>query len=131
MMITDQQLKDVAENYVLNEYARPGLTAYIYEDADDPADDTTYHTYATEWPKPDEDALSSWEIIDTEIQLVTVEERNEEEKEYEVVVEALVTIGYSEDEEKEDEDPEPQERIISVYIGVDSNGQLFVANAEE
>lgn len=129
-MITDEQLKEFAENYVLTQYAPPGLTGYLYEDADDPDDDTSYHAYYTAYPKPDEQALSSWEILDTEIQLVTVEERNDEAGEYEVAVEALVTINESEDEE-EDEEPEKQEREITVYVAVDSNGKLYVERVEE
>ncbi|MBD2243236.1 hypothetical protein [Nostoc sp. FACHB-888] len=125
---TDEQLKELAEMYILNQYAPPGLTAYLYEEQDDPDDDTTCHTYATEWPKPDEEALSSWEILDTKIELVTVEERDDEAGEWTVVVEALVTVSY---EEEEDEDPEPQNRSISVYITSDSKGQLYVVDAEE
>ncbi|MBH8577444.1 hypothetical protein I8752_31655 [Nostocaceae cyanobacterium CENA369] len=129
-MITDEQLKEFAENYILTQYAPPGLTGYLYEDTDDPYDDTSYHAYYSESPKPDEEALSSWEILDTEIQLVTVEERNDEAGEYEVVVEALVTIRDS-DNEEEDEEEEKQEREITVYVGVDRNGELYVERAEE
>lgn len=126
---TDEQLKELAERYILNTYAPPGLTAYIYEEQDDPDDDTTCHAYTTEWPKPDEEALSSWEILDTTIESVTVEERDEEAREWTVLVEASVTVCDS--EEEEDKDPEVQSRNISVYVTSDSNGQLYVFDAEE
>ncbi|MHC5751517.1 MAG: hypothetical protein ACYTXF_13015 [Nostoc sp.] len=136
---TDEQLKEVAEMYILNQYAPPGFTAYLYEEQDDPDDDTTCHIYSTEWPKPDEEALSSWEIVDTEIELVTVEERDDEAREWTVLVEALVTIRDreqeededDEDDEEENEDLEPQSRSISVYVTSDSKGQLYVVDAEE
>ncbi|WP_445626437.1 hypothetical protein [Nostoc sp. DSM 114167] len=126
---TDEQLKELAEMYILNTYSPPGLTAYLYEEQDDPNDDTTCHTWASEWPKPDEEALSSWEILDTTIELVTVEERDDEAREWTVLVEALVTVRDS--EEEEDEDPETQSRSISVYVTSDSKGQLYVVDAEE
>ncbi|MEH1783410.1 MAG: hypothetical protein V7L26_30840 [Nostoc sp.] len=133
---TDEQLKELAEGYILNTYAPPGLTSYLYEEQADPDDDTTCHIYTTEWPKPDEEALSSWEIVATEIELVTVEERDDEAREWTVLVEALVTIRdyeeeEDEDEEKEDEDLEPQSRSISLYVTSDSKGQLYVVDAEE
>ncbi len=128
---TDKQLKELAEMYILNTYAPPGLTAYIYEEQDDPNDDTTYHTWASEWPKPDEEALSSWEIVDTIIESVTVEERDEEAREWTVLVEASVTVCDSEEEEEEEKHPEVQSRSISVYVTSDSNGELYVFDAEE
>jgi hypothetical protein len=133
---TDEQLKELAEMYILNTYAPPGFTAYLYEEQDDPDDDTTCHIYSTEWPKPDEEALSSWEIVDTTIELVTVEERDDEAREWTVLVEAMVTIRDDEEkeddnEEEEDEDLETQDRRISVYITSDSKGQLYVVDAEE
>ncbi|MEH2400212.1 hypothetical protein [Nostoc sp.] len=129
---TDEQLKKLAEGYILNTYAPPGLTVYLYEEQDDADDDTTCHIHSTEWPKPDEEALSSWTIVDTTIELVTVEERDDEAHEWTVVVEALVTTeDYEEEDEEEDEDPEPQNRSISVYVTSDSNGQLYVFDAEE
>ncbi|MEH1824476.1 MAG: hypothetical protein V7L22_03755 [Nostoc sp.] len=126
---TDEQLKELAEMYILNTYAPPGLTAYLYEEQDDPDDDTTCHIYTTEWPKPDEEALSSWQILDTTIELVTVEERDDEAREWTIVVEALVTVCDS--EEEDEEEPEVQSRSISVYVTSDSNGQLYVVDAEE
>ncbi|MEH2357517.1 hypothetical protein [Nostoc sp.] len=128
---TDEQLKKLAEMYILNTYAPPGLTAYIYEEQDDLDDDTTCRTYTTEWPKPDEEALSSWQILDTNIDSVTVEERDEEAREWTVLVEALVTVCDSKEEGEEEEDPEVQSRNISVYVTSDSNGELYVFDAEE
>ncbi|MEH2076739.1 MAG: hypothetical protein V7K57_20460 [Nostoc sp.] len=129
---TDEQLKELAEMYILNTYAPPGFTAYLYEEQDDPDDDTTCHIYSTEWPKSDEEALSSWQILDTTIELVTVEERDDEAREWTVVVEALVTVcDREEEEEEEEEEPEVQSRNISVYITSDGNGQLYVVDAEE
>ncbi|MCL6750785.1 hypothetical protein KBT16_07220 [Nostoc sp. CCCryo 231-06] len=129
---TDEQLKELAEGYILNTYAPPGLIAYIYEEQADPDDDTTCHTYTTECPRPDEEALSNWEIVDTTIELVTIEERDEEAREWTVVVEALVTICDNEEEEdQEDKDPEVQSRNISVYVTSDSKGELYVFDAEE
>ncbi|RCJ37629.1 hypothetical protein A6769_12060 [Nostoc punctiforme NIES-2108] len=128
---TDEQLKEVAEMYILNQYAPPGFTAYLYEEQDDPDDDTTCHIYSTEWPKPDEEALSSWEIVDTTIESVTIEERDEEAREWTVLVEALVTVCDSKEEGEEEEDPEVQSRNISVYLTSDSNGELYVFDAEE
>ncbi|MEH2337606.1 hypothetical protein [Nostoc sp.] len=127
----DEQLKELAEGYILNTYAPPGLTVYLYEEQDDPDDDTTCHAYSTEWPKPDEESLSSWTIVDTTIELVTVEERDDKAHEWTVVVEALLVTTEDYEEEEEDEDPEPQNHSISVYIISDSNGQLYVVDAEE
>jgi hypothetical protein len=124
----DEQLKELAEGYILNTYAPPGLTNYVYEEQADPDDDTTYHVYTTEWPRPDEEALSSWAILDTTIELVTVEERDDETREWTVVVEASVTVC---DSEEEEEKAEVQSRNISVYVTSDSNGQLYVFDAEE
>lgn len=125
----DDYLKNLAYDYINEVYAPIGSTSYIYEDWDDPYDDSTAESVAESAPRSDEEYIAYHKIVDVTIVSSKVVKRDQKLQEYTVEVEADVTILYSEDQEIEEDELIPERRAISCYIGYE--GEYFVSNAEE
>lgn len=126
---TDDDLKNLAYDYINEVYAPIGSTSYIYEDWDNPYDDGTAEAVGESAPRSDEGYIAYHKIVDVTIVNGKVVKRDQKLQEYTVEVEADVTILYSEDDEIEEDELVPESRVISCYIGYE--GEYFVSNAEE
>lgn len=128
---TDAQLCSLAEEYVLQDYARPGDCTFFWEEWDDPLDDTTAHIAAASLP-PSAGSYSWIETLDCKVLQSQVVERDDKAGEYAVQVDAEITLtssGSEESDEAGDAAPEPRE--IFCYLEFDDDGLLYVSNAHE
>ena len=126
---TDEQLEELASNYVIEVYAPVGDASYIYEDWRDPSNDTTAKSVTESMPRSDHKYVCSCKILDVEIVSTNVTSRDNEAQEYIVEVELLARIKYSEDDDDDDELNDPQLRKVCCYV--EWHGEYIVSNAEE
>ncbi|HEY9803708.1 MAG TPA: hypothetical protein V6D25_25425 [Leptolyngbyaceae cyanobacterium] len=131
-MTDDKQICKLAEEYVVNEYLRPGSISYAWTEKDYRSDDLDGgDVVCGECPPSDCDDYSWWQVISCEIHSSEIEERNDETREYCVEVEAWAVVDSDSNEEDADETVTPELRTIYVQIECDGAGEYCVVGVEE
>lgn len=130
----DKRLCSLAENYIINGYARQGRISYAWEEWEDPDDDLSSYTESSELC-PDVDYYSWWKTISVQILGSEINESNDETQEYCVEVNALIAVasGSQDDEIYTDayENVEPEPYVIYVHFERDEEGDFRVVGTEE
>ncbi|BAZ02265.1 hypothetical protein NIES37_62770 [Tolypothrix tenuis PCC 7101] len=130
----DKKIKQLAEDYITEQYAPVGQRVYCWEVWDDPDDDLSSYTESG-MSAPDEADYYSWsKVTHCEIIKSHISESNDETGEYCVDVHCLIaTSEGTQADEDEDEiyDIEPNDHIIYVHIEQDDEGDYCVVGTEE
>lgn len=125
-----EAIKETAKTYILETYARAGNRIYIWEEWENPLDDTTAHSCSGYCPPPDYDGDYQWsEIYSCEVTNCEVDK--DEDRDVFCTVYADIAIFYSFDQEDETP-PEPESRELYCYMEYDKDDQdWYVIGVEE
>jgi hypothetical protein len=135
MKVSESELIELAEQYVIDSHFQMGVTIYCWEEWDDPLDDTTARTESGYAPPEDCDHYSWFLVESCEIDRSLVTEEHEETSYLvEVNCRIITDDGRSSDDELEDDEPEEkgeeEERTVYVWIEIE-DGKLIVVDSEE
>jgi len=135
MNVSDSELIALAEEYVIDSHFQMGVTIYVWEEWDDPLDDTTARTESGYAPPQDCDHYSWFLVESCEIDRSLVTEEHEETSYLvEVNCRIITDDGRSSEGDLEDNEPEEkgeeEERTVYVWIEIE-DGKLIVVDSEE
>ncbi|MBG1267769.1 hypothetical protein [Nostoc sp. WHI] len=128
-LVTDEQLCNVARDYILKEYAPAGHISYVWDECEDPLNDTT-KAVVGECPPSDVVDYEWIQICSCEVIKAEVSERDDHAEEYTVTITAQIAIATDDEEDLDKVEPEEREIFCTIYKDTYSK-DFYVADAEE